>query len=655
MGIAGLLPLLKDIQEATHVEKYRGKTVGIDAYVWLHRGAYACASDLALGRPTTRYIAYAMHRIRMLRHYGVIPYVVFDGGPLPSKAHTEAERAAKRAEHRAKGLALHQQNKGSAARDAFVRCVDVTPAMAHELIRVLRAEGIAYVVAPYEADAQLAYMERQGLIDAIITEDSDLLVFGCKTVLFKLDTYGHCVEVQQARFASTQQISLEGWGADEFRRMAILSGCDYLPSIVGMGLKNAHRFLRRYESVDNVLRALRLEGKLRVPPGYADDFRRAEFTFVHQRVWDPRGSGCMTTLSQLPDDVDDALLTFIGAPIPWEVARQIAAGDLCPIDKSPLGRPAPLQRAASAPQRGAQASLHAFFGKPADAAPTQHATPAPRRVLGELDVNCTTLDPRAQRTRTPRAASWHTPPGHAPPHTPTPSAAGSVAPTSTPQSSRFFTPHTHAAPDAESHSSDVGTPQTSPRTDASLGAGVSPHRKDAWNDGVSSPVSSPGASPTRATPARAPSPHASGGASDSDGDDDADAARRAAWFARFQFNAPRPDATTRAARTPCRTHSDVTPTRRPAAAPWSTPRLPLAQHTPRVLPPLKRAHASPPRTAPRWGGGKRRAVSARALSTPTPAVHAPSARDAPAARAPCDTPVPLAGSAKLLQFRYKET
>lgn len=667
MGIAGLLPLLKDIQEATHVEKYRGKTVGIDAYVWLHRGAYACASDLALGRPTTRYVAYAVHRIRMLRHYGVIPYVVFDGGPLPSKAGTEAERAAyvplgsprKRAEHRAKGLALHQQNKGSAARDAFVRCVDVTPAMAHELIRVLRAEGIAYVVAPYEADAQLAYMERHGLIDAIITEDSDLLVFGCKTVLFKLDTYGHCVEVQQARFASTQQISLEGWGADEFRRMAILSGCDYLPSIVGMGLKNAHRFLRRYESVDNVLRALRLEGKLRVPPSYADDFRRAEFTFVHQRVWDPRGCGCMTTLTPLPDDVDDALLTFIGAPIPWELARQIAAGDVCPIDKTPLGRAPPLQRAASAPQRGAQASLHAFFAKPAEAAaPTAHATPAPRRVLGELDVNRAPLDTPAPRTRTPRATSWH-----APPHTPTPAAATPVAPTSTPQSSRFFAPHADdAAPSADAHSSDgVCTPQTSPRTDASLGAGASPQRKDAWNDGVSSPVSSPSASPTRSAPVRAsPSPaHAGDDAGDdADTDGDADAARRAAWFARFHFSAPRSEASARTARTPCPKRSDVTPTRRPAAAaPWTAPRLPLAQHTPRVLPPLKRAHTSTPRAAPRWGGGKRRAVSARALAAPTHDACAPAtpARDAPAVRAPCDTPVPLAGSAKLLQFRYKET
>lgn len=40
-------------------------------------------------------------------------------------------------------------------------------------------------MAPYEADAQLAFLEREGLIDAIITEDSDLLVFGCKTVSWK--------------------------------------------------------------------------------------------------------------------------------------------------------------------------------------------------------------------------------------------------------------------------------------------------------------------------------------------------------------------------------------------------------------------------------------------------------------------------------------
>lgn len=45
-----------------------------------------------------------------------------------------------------------------------------------------RAKGVDCVVAPYEADAQLAYLTKSGLAQAVITEDSDLLAFGCKKV-----------------------------------------------------------------------------------------------------------------------------------------------------------------------------------------------------------------------------------------------------------------------------------------------------------------------------------------------------------------------------------------------------------------------------------------------------------------------------------------
>ena len=40
-----------------------------------------------------RYVEFAMGRVRMLMHYGVIPYIVFDGDFLPSKAGEEAGRA----------------------------------------------------------------------------------------------------------------------------------------------------------------------------------------------------------------------------------------------------------------------------------------------------------------------------------------------------------------------------------------------------------------------------------------------------------------------------------------------------------------------------------------------------------------------------------
>ncbi len=54
--------------------------------------------------------------------------------------------------------------------------------LTYSAIQALKAENVQYVVAPYEADAQLAYLEKEGIVDGIITEDSDLMVFGCKSV-----------------------------------------------------------------------------------------------------------------------------------------------------------------------------------------------------------------------------------------------------------------------------------------------------------------------------------------------------------------------------------------------------------------------------------------------------------------------------------------
>ena len=52
MGISGLLPLLKSIQADKPLSDYAGQTVAVDAYVWLHRGIYGCAVELATGKKT---------------------------------------------------------------------------------------------------------------------------------------------------------------------------------------------------------------------------------------------------------------------------------------------------------------------------------------------------------------------------------------------------------------------------------------------------------------------------------------------------------------------------------------------------------------------------------------------------------------------------
>ena len=61
----------------------------------------------------------------------------------------------------------------------FQRAIDITPEIGHELVCACREAGIECVVAPYEADAQLAFLATSNYVHAVITEDSDLLVYGC--------------------------------------------------------------------------------------------------------------------------------------------------------------------------------------------------------------------------------------------------------------------------------------------------------------------------------------------------------------------------------------------------------------------------------------------------------------------------------------------
>ena len=46
-------------------------------------------------------------------------------------------------------------------------------------------KDIQYIVAPFEADTELAYLSTSGHVDAVLTEDSDLLAYGCKKVPVK--------------------------------------------------------------------------------------------------------------------------------------------------------------------------------------------------------------------------------------------------------------------------------------------------------------------------------------------------------------------------------------------------------------------------------------------------------------------------------------
>eukprot|EP00624_Nannochloropsis_granulata_P006604 evm.model.NODE_49765_length_66778_cov_45.246429.11 len=330
MGIAGLLPLLKSVTHTVHLREYRGTTAGVDAFCWLHRGAYTCCTELVLGKTTDKYIRFCMERVRFLQEHGVTPFLVFDGASLPSKRDLHLARRQARVESRAKALALYEEGQQGQARTLFQKAVVITHEMAYELMKALRAAGVRYVVAPYEADAQLAYLSRKGVVDIVITEDSDTIPYGCRRVLFKLDKEGKAHEIESHNLSLNDEHDFEGWTENMFLDMCLLAGCDYLPNLPGLGIKTAHKLVRQHRTYKKILQALRtMGGKTVIPPEYIENFARARLTFRHHYVYD-LDDKCIVPLTPFAPAHLELDLGFLGPRHAQGLARDIAEGRVNP-------------------------------------------------------------------------------------------------------------------------------------------------------------------------------------------------------------------------------------------------------------------------------------------------------------------------------------
>ncbi|XP_038894034.1 exonuclease 1 isoform X2 [Benincasa hispida] len=333
MGIQGLLPLLKSIMVPIHIKDLEGSSVAIDTYSWLHKGAFSCSKELCNGLPTSKHIDYCMHRINLLRHHGVKPVLVFDGGLLPMKNEQEIKRARTRKENLARAIEHETNGNSAAAYECYQKAVDITPLIAHGLIQVLKRENISYVVAPYEADAQMTFLAISNQVDAVLTEDSDLIPFGCPRIIFKMDKFGQGVEFRYDMLQKNKDLNFAGFTKQMILEMCILSGCDYLPSLPGMGLKRAHALIKKFASYDKVIRHLRYN-TVSVPHLYEESFKKAILTFQHQWVYDPITED-IVHLSQISNNIEDDL-DFLGPLIPQYIAKGIAEGDIDPCTNLPF-------------------------------------------------------------------------------------------------------------------------------------------------------------------------------------------------------------------------------------------------------------------------------------------------------------------------------
>lgn len=178
-----------------------------------------------------------------------------------------------------------------------------------------------------------------------------------------MDVLGNGVLVEQDRFHLALGVRSEHFSMDKFRYMCILSGCDYLSSLPGIGLSKALKFIKKTAETDmhkvppkgfmspsdsehfcNVLSFFQALARLPsylnmksldVTKEYRDAFIRADVTFKHQLVFCPFKRKQVRLTPPTPD-VTAEQLHFAGKEMPEDLAWQLAIGNYDPMSLKKL-------------------------------------------------------------------------------------------------------------------------------------------------------------------------------------------------------------------------------------------------------------------------------------------------------------------------------
>jgi exonuclease-1 len=260
-----------------------------------------------------------------IRSAGISPLPVFDGAKLPGKTVNQDRAKKQQAAYKKveQAIAGYLLKNPTLTRDKLTReqlldtglseadfqaALSVTSEFVRLCIDGLRATGIVPLVAPYEADAQLAYLSRVGLVDFVLSKDMDMLVYGVENFITEISPTGDALlyrynglENMGKKFEKVPICQIvKKYGLGILPVIAALFGCDYggIPGIgetKGLYLLNSAYKLSSEEKKNQRVDLARLAKTLQ--PYAAGSQSEDDITntvqkivniYNHQVVFDPR-------------------------------------------------------------------------------------------------------------------------------------------------------------------------------------------------------------------------------------------------------------------------------------------------------------------------------------------------------------------------------
>jgi len=127
--------------------------------------------------------------------------------------------------------------------------IPITQEFREIAFQLITSLGMNYYVAPGEGEGYCAQLVKWGIVDASMSEDSDLLAYGCPEVWTKLNLQQETVEI----LYFNRIVEKLGLTPTSHTDMCIMLGCDYNSRVRNFGPKKILPAIQIFETIENVI------------------------------------------------------------------------------------------------------------------------------------------------------------------------------------------------------------------------------------------------------------------------------------------------------------------------------------------------------------------------------------------------------------------
>jgi len=206
-----------------HLSRFKGKTLVIDISIYL----YKFIAENSLMESMYLFIS-------VLKSYDITPVFVFDGKPPPEKMDMLYQRRMDKLEAQEKYYMLQKLLNDNSSEDKREELQLEMDSLKKQFIRIkdneiqkvkalLQSYGITYYEAISEADQICAHLTNTDIAWACVSDDMDMLLYGCKRVLRHISLLNHTVICYDTS-SILKDLKMD---IASFRKIMVLSGTDY--------------------------------------------------------------------------------------------------------------------------------------------------------------------------------------------------------------------------------------------------------------------------------------------------------------------------------------------------------------------------------------------------------------------------------------------